>query len=838
MDGEDRQLRSLELQVPRIPASEGGLGRAVVSEASNPGDGTGPNIVIERVMAVGDISSAVRDPVFGAGPYRFRTPPSWMFYAGGDRPPAAREPRVGTRLTEVVWEGRRTLTDGQVLTNPWRFLARFAAERPPGEPYIQFWFVGETDGRKFAWVRTTDFSLADCAPAGCITGTVVDGVHAREGHENALDGAVVELFQGGARVAGPIAAEDGAFLFTGIAPGDYRLRAHLQDSPPPPADPIFEVRHTDGAMEPVWVDVAVRLRAGDDIVYRSVPFTHGLPVVDSNVPAANRDRLDDMANMFFRMRQYTDWLTESLGASLSIPARPQPVEIYAWSAGAGFENAEYRDGDTSVHISPELSPYSLHDDPSNDAGPESIEWHEYNHHVYSVNIDAAPCGGGNHGGYRNASTCDSVDEGLAAFMPVAAWGDIEGRVDSLYDAFGVNLEDNGLDAWGSIPVSFIPGGPATNVQREEFAVAAVFWDLIDPIEDAEATEVIDPLGMHVPATFTDRVSIPIRRLWDVIEGGNLRTMAAIRAALIASPAVPQALKAVSVDLDGDGVADVSRLDEPFLMHGFYSVEAVEAAVAHSHYDVGVADKLGIPGAERNRGVGRTDSPHPLPPGALRSPREMIPRAPSSYVKLDVTDSEGSSVDASTALVTVEYPEMTDDLKLPIDENGLFYLELPPYFTGPLADGEPLPACGPGEQYEVNVEVSARAGRAQSVDSATFDNCEYFRAIATATEGYALEIDLTVPTKTTTTLGVKKTKRKLSAVGRMRPRVRGAKMMVTLSRIKQGAFKVLAVKRPRLTAKGSYSATFTRPKPGRCRLTATFAGDADHLSSSRTRRFRC
>ena len=85
-------------------------------------------------------------------------------------------------------------------------------------------------------------------------------------------------------------------------------------------------------------------------------------------------------------------------------------------------------------------------------------------------------------------------------------------------------------------------------------------------------------------------------------------------------------------------------------------------------------------------------------------------------------------------------------------------------------------------------------------------------------------------------------------GRLTPAHPGRKMVVTLSRRRNGAWVRVAVKRPLLIGRSDlngdgfldsrFATRFGRPSPGRCRIVARFRADADHGSSHSTRIISC
>ena len=110
---------------------------------------------------------------------------------------------------------------------------------------------------------------------------------------------------------------------------------------------------------------------------------------------------------------------------------------------------------------------------------------------------------------------------------------------------------------------------------------------------------------------------------------------------------------------------------------------------------------------------------------------------------------------------------------------------------------------------------------------------------TGTRSFTLP-PFTTGTKTSSniTLLVQKTSSKLRATGSVFPSHAGSQVTVRLYKKKSGHFALLATKRPTLNSTSGYAAGFARPGAGACKLRSVFAGDADHLASSRTVKFSC
>lgn len=85
-------------------------------------------------------------------------------------------------------------------------------------------------------------------------------------------------------------------------------------------------------------------------------------------------------------------------------------------------------------------------------------------------------------------------------------------------------------------------------------------------------------------------------------------------------------------------------------------------------------------------------------------------------------------------------------------------------------------------------------------------------------------------------------------GRLTPAHPGKRMVITLSRRRNGVWVRVALKRPLLSGRADlngdgfldsrFSTSFRRPSPGRCRIVARFGGDADHGPSQSTSIIRC
>lgn len=109
---------------------------------------------------------------------------------------------------------------------------------------------------------------------------------------------------------------------------------------------------------------------------------------------------------------------------------------------------------------------------------------------------------------------------------------------------------------------------------------------------------------------------------------------------------------------------------------------------------------------------------------------------------------------------------------------------------------------------------------------------------TAPQSFTLAPTATTRLPTRITASVSKTKRAIRVRGSLSPSHRGKRVSVTLYRKHNGVFGSIAVKRPRLSAMSMYAASFARPRPGACKVTARFSGDADSRPSAKSVKFRC
>jgi len=578
-----------------------------------------------------------------------------------------------------------------------------------------------------------------------------------DGHGNPLRGLKVELRKLDGTVVDdhPVNTIGGTYVFEKeVPPADYVVRATLKDNAGSPGSlPAFDIRYSPTPSEPVWLEMLITVPAGATTLTRS--FSQDNPDLvaygpDSSAEAG--DRLDDMANIYFRTRQFVDWVKTHLTADTG-----QTVEFYTFATVDPFDGstvsnrvAYYNPPNTAIVFGIAESEYENRDGVidsahGNDA-PENGEWHEFTHHLFRTFVSSgATCSTNyvNHGGYNNPDTCDSMSEGFAVFLPTLAARDIEGVTDDQYDNFGFFLEEE-RKAWGywqmlSPTLSMF----VEDATQEDFAVASLFWDFVDTNVDTVFTEVIGADSVHKPVTYSDKVTVPIRQLWNQLTSAHPATVFNLRSSF-GQPALTR-------DLDGDGVMDIAPVDEVFLMHGFFPVDTdqtINLLHATYHYDVGYAQRLN-PSAPRNGSVGTTSHRAFNTSGGLTGvfiPRFHTPLDPRANLEIHVVNTAGIPLADATITMTIRTPslERTVSRRLASGDGALVHLELAPYFDYLLPTGAPLPACDPIHDFHVDVIVSATVNGVSS-DTYSFDNCTYLQAIHAATGPAALSFTLTVPT---------------------------------------------------------------------------------------------
>ena len=550
-------------------------------------------------------------------------------------------------------------------------------------------------------------------------------INVTDGRVHELHGAVVELRDSinpeVVAYSNPLNSSGGQYLFDGVAPGRYLVRVTLDDA----QSDAFEVRHDFPADKAAWAQRSILIPAGSEKVEKDFAFNDGVDSA-SVEDMSQWDHLDAMAAIFFETHRFVDWVHTNL-----TPTTGAKVTIHAFAANDGSNPVEttfYSHG--SIFISVADSAYSNRDG-SGDA-PVNVEWHEFAHHLDRTFIYSGLCAGVNHDGYRNPDTCDSMREGIATFLAASVNGspdyahifDLEAQT----KAWGLRLAGQ----WFS--------------STEDEAVAALLWDIVDGYSDSESTLALGLGGAHLPVGYADDVSMPLRSLWTVLTaGGGTVTVSDLRTRLDAgSP--------LTVDLDYDGLPDVTTVDELFLMHGFFPIASdqfITATHQTFHYNV---EGIGQNNTQYppNFNVGQTGhdafSYHSLTAPA-QNPRENLAPATAANLSISAHDAAGRELQGVQITMTVHYPgfDRALDQTLPTGNGRSVHLELPNYFDYLPAPGQTAPPpCDPEHDVYVSVTLTASINGYASTNSHGFDNCSYIQAQLAATGSTAASYEMSFP----------------------------------------------------------------------------------------------
>jgi hypothetical protein len=575
----------------------------------------------------------------------------------------------------------------------------------------------------------------------------------KDGHGNQLKGLKVQLQDNSENPIpnNAINSDGGTYTFQDLVPpGTYTVKAVLTDDCIIAACvPAFDVRYAatpENAADPVFM--TFRIQVTDRQNQLLLNFSDQDPdQIANNLPSDSTDRLDDCANIYFRLRQYVDWIKANL-----TPDTGPTVQVWTFVEDDGttrYEPANDRIIIEGTHTPKPNKPDGTDSDFENrdgildadhpDDGPVNEEWHEFTHHLFNIFVDtAATVGcdvGGNvdHAGWLNSNTCFSLDEGFAIFLPTLAKQDIEHVSDANYVRFA-NLADS-IKAWQQRTVK-------TNA--EDFAVASLFWDLVDNNTHADPQFIFGADGQSHPYVFSDSVNYPLSQIWSLMTASHPRTIFDVHAMF--GPQVP------SVDLDGDGANDVTPLDEVFIMHGFFPVDAHRQLGGDIlDYDVAYSETNDSgPSIFGNAAVGLSSHHLYDEVGKLTDTfkdRHNIPSIPGSAVGVTVLDAGGAPLNGATLNMTYHHPDGTvETIAQPLGQgtNIPVYMELPAYFNYPSPLSAALPACDPVNDVHASVQLNVTFGGLVSNESVTIDNCAYMHAVDSSTQKVALSYTFTVP----------------------------------------------------------------------------------------------
>ena len=261
---------------------------------------------------------------------------------------------------------------------------------------------------------------------------------------------------------------------------------------------------------------------GASAIHRDVVFSE---TSDVHAPApVPHVQLDDLGLMYYRIHQAWEEAIK-LG-----PGILQPVTVVPYSNTDGV----FWSGPMTYHSPPAAQPVIINitakDGKSASSAwdtPDNREWHEYGHHVMADRFggdlpwNAVTCPNPrtgqfscNHAGFPNLNTNDSWVEGFAEFYSLLTANQMENDAwPELYRWAGIedNLESNYL-AWTRTlrnPAVW----PNWWSADEEFAVAGLLWDLIDPVDANDATRLVHGTETQ---TFADCITLPVANVWSLL----------------------------------------------------------------------------------------------------------------------------------------------------------------------------------------------------------------------------------------------------------------------------------------------------------------------------------
>jgi len=318
--------------------------------------------------------------------------------------------------------------------------------------------------------------------------------------------------------------------------------------------------------------------------------------------------------------------------------------------------------------------------------PDNREWHEFGHQVMADtfgNLMPSSPGNANHGGnaqngFANPSTTDSWTEGFAEFYSMMVARNI--AYDPRPEIYVLpNLEGNYL--------------PWTD---EEFAVAGLLWDLVDPVDAADASV----LG---GATYADCIDISFsNRLWWILS--NDWGDAVPKSPNLTRPEYGYIFDVKQLydilKLQGIGSAfsrggTLSDLDELFIAHGFFA-------------DIGLNARVYDPGEE----IGRVAD-------ATRPNRRARPALTGSYIAFEARDAVSAApLDVQDFIIKVEF--------VPPFEHYSYSVRARSETPGRLY------YYGPDPQYQAITSVSAWDATTGlvSTEPLVFSNDTYWQQMAT------------------------------------------------------------------------------------------------------------
>lgn len=461
----------------------------------------------------------------------------------------------------------------------------------------------------------------------------------------------------------------------------YAIRARLRQ-PQSIYSPTggFEIRY-----QPVNdpVDLTTPLfRIERQYTRRDISFSQGFVQQEggsTTIGYGNADKLDDLGIMYVHINQAESFaITQMDLRDLAF------VDVRAFS--------DLEDGDTfylGTHTIQIGTAQTRGDTIDSDIGnlnrPENREWHEYFHHVMDQTILPLPASSDcdNHEGFLNSTTDDSWAEGFADF-----WAD---RLD---DELKYDRPGNYADGLFLFEINRRPWDRESSYEREDFAVASLLYDLIDPVAsqaDAEygRDRVQLPLSDLIGILFerdTTGDYVPISNVWEL----------------------HQRLIQSRPDLGAD-------IDQLFMLQKFFGDKGWDLP---NH-----CSRNGLKEGNQNLDVGEV-----VGEGG-RAGRRNTPRVDGAYLKVQLVDERGQPAPEGTAIVRYRFvspwEQYSAEFPVRVEDDGFLYLAPPPAY------------------YTVDVEVWGDAGQTASFRST---NQEYWDRVADSGRDFVEEVTLVVKTE--------------------------------------------------------------------------------------------
>jgi hypothetical protein len=554
------------------------------------------------------------------------------------------------------------------------------------------------------------------APATCdFAGRVYDGNLGGDGHADPLPGLPIVLLKDDvASTSKTVTDKDGKYCLSRVGTLDfdastYTIQAALVDAAHTPS--VFKTLHAGSSAD---VTAAASLNRTD--------LGHG--DIDIAFTGPDRPWLDDVAASHRDSARFVGWL---LSAGVITEAE---LGTFTVLTGDATTESSFYDSETStVHIKQAVTPYESRETAAS-LCPDNCEWHEIGHRVFTqlgiADIHDPRCIGrvAPHGGWRNAGTCDTVQEALPTFLAVVASLTLDakrgkGYATSDYGGF-LNVEDNGWVPW------FLFKSDRFGVEgREDFALAELLWDLVD---DTPAETAF--IGRPSPATavpITDTISIDAVKLVRLLAEKKAYTAVDIYRALAGSPLLDADVKIPSVDLTADGKPDVGPLDALFLAQDFHPVPDLKTPWYEIGDPVGATNRQPVDPA--------TGEPKLSLPGATEA-RATVDELHGAGVEL----TNGAETEA-TYTIKLGYPSTSSEFDVAVRPRSstVIHLEVPPYWQGFLGATADLPACGAAGERLVTIEISG-----PGLAPKTLDSCTYLHAARAATGDVAVTYGTPIP----------------------------------------------------------------------------------------------